>query len=363
MVAPNLFGFVEGYQAQQSIELRDAEERRRQEAEARQQTEERRRQALFDQQQQEFFAAEQLRQAERDLALQRATGAAELLQVTQPDAVAGARFNLMTNAATREAMTPVVPQVAQAGAQTLLDRALTAQTTAGTARTQSQVLADFLGTPGVTDTLRETQVNAAQTAQSRTALGRLVAEQDLLTAQDPQAQAVVRATQQIAQETKLLDLLLQQNNLGAANQLLQRRGMEIKVAPPGSGAPLLIREVGAQEWRPWEGAMALPFYRQQLANYELAAQAMERRAKAQPAGTAPVTALGLGLTPSATPTPLAGRAPAPAPALTPAPVPPPAPAPQPRLNLDPAQLAALVQYLRQQEAVAATQRYMQAMGR
>jgi hypothetical protein len=139
--------------------------------------------------------------------------------------------------------------------------------------------------------------------------------------------------------------------------------MEIKVAPPGSGAPLLIREVGSQEWRPWEGAMALPFYRQQLANYELAAQAMERRAKTQPEGAPPVTSLGLGLTPTTAPTPLAGRAPAPAPALTPAPVPPPAPAPPPRLNLDPAQLAALVQYLRQQEAVAATQRYMQAMGR
>ena len=174
-------------------------------------------------------------------------------------------------------------------------------------------------------------VDAAQGAQAKTALGRLVAQQDLATASDPQVQLLTRTAQQVAQETKLLNDLMQLGRMDAVNQMLQRQGMEAKMV----GAVPMIRPIGQGEWQPWAGAMSLPFYRNLTMNLENVAQAKERemRATAATPQANPLAALGLGAGVAATP--LAGRAPASAaPVLAPVPVTP-APAPQPRLPLNP----------------------------
>ncbi len=344
MITPNLFSFNEGYAAEQRLQLADAEERRRQEEAAR-------RQSLFEQAQAEFAANQPVRELERADRLQGLQGGIDLRQVTLPEAVAAARYAATTNDATRQAMLPVVPQVAQAGAATLLDQALAAQTRAGTARTMAGLDAGFLATPGVAQNLQETRVNTAATQATQSALARLVSEADRAFQADPQVRGLAQQATLLANETKLLDSLMQLGRMDQVNKILSQRGYEAKIEGQGANAAYYIRPVGSPTWETWTGAMSLPFYGNYVRNLENAAQAYERAmaGRARETGaqaTAPVAALGLGVG-GAAPTPLAGRAPAPAPASSAAPTV--APVPQPRLPISQQELAVLAQSMRKQE--------------
>ena len=361
MITPNLFAFNEGYAAEQRVQLADAEDQRRQEEAAR-------RQFLFEQAQAEFSANQAVRELERQARLQELQGGLDLRQITQPEALAAARYTATTNAATREAMLPVVPQVAQAGASTLLDQALAAQTRAGTARTMAGLDAGFLATPGVAQNLQETRVNTAATQANQSALARLLSESERTFQADPQVRGLAQQATLLANETKLLDGLMQLGRMDQVNQILSQRGYEAKIEGQGANAAYYIRPIGGATWETWTGAMSLPFYGNYVRNLENAAQAYERAmaGRARETGAqavAPVASLGLGVGGAAAPTPIAGRAPAAAPAAPPATAPITAPVPQPRLPINQQELALLAQAMRQQEAQAAAQRFMQLTGR
>ncbi len=363
MITPNLFAFNEGYAAEQRVQAADAEERRRQDEAAR-------RQSIFEQAQAEFAANQAVRDLERQDRLQALQGGIDLRQVTQPETVAAARYAATTNDATRQAMLPVVPQVAQAGAATLLDQALAAQARAGTARTMAGLDAGFLATPGVAQNLQETRLNTVATQANQSALARLLSESERSFQADPQVRALTQQVTMVANEAKVLNGLMQLGRMDQVNQVLRAQGYEAKVDPRGGGAPPLIRRIGTEEWVPWDGAMSLPYYRDLMMNAENYAQSLERaaaaaRARAGAAGqtASPVATLGLGVGGAAAPTPIAGRASAPA-AAPPAPAAPTvAPVPQPRLPINQQELAALAQVMRRQEAQAAAQRFLQLTGR
>lgn len=343
MITPNLFSFNEGYYAQQRSDLRDAENARAQELAAQRQT-------LFDQQQQEFAANQALRDLQRQLGERQARGNIDLFDVQQPGRVAGAQFAEAANAATRSAMAPNIQELATLGAQTLLERARTAQTQAGVGGAQAQMQARLFNDPEYVNNLVATQQANAEMGAQKSALAALLAQDEATLLGNPRTREIARTAAQLAQETKLIDSYLAADRMDAVNQILAQRGMEAKF----EGMVPMARKIGETKWEPWRTAIGLPFYSNVVRNLNTAAQAHQRDASAQNRAVAPVPNI-LGGVPT-TPTPLAGAAQQPAPA----PAAPAAPAPRPRLQATPAEIDAIMRALRQQEADAATQAYLRA---
>lgn len=330
MATLNFGSFFDGYYAEQKSQLADDANARAAEEAARAQAAADMRAQLFAQQQEQFRQEATLRELQRRAAEQQVTGGMELFAVTQPDAVDRARFGATTGAITRAAMLPIAAPVAALTADTTLTQARAAAAAGAANLGRAQVDASIFGDPAVQRDLVATGVTNAGVNRDLAAAGaegaalkRVLARDERELMADPRTREIASATVRLAQETKLLDGLMQVGRMDKVNELLQPYGMEAKM----EGAVPMTRPIGTAEWLPWAGAMSLPFYRQLAANLENAAQAHEREAAAaarakgaaggsptpQPAAPA-IAALGIPGATTGQPTPVAGRTSAPAPA-------------------------------------------------
>ena len=386
MASPNFGSFFDGYYQQQRSDVLDAEAARAAAGAAQ-------RDALFAQQQAEFAANAPLRALERASRQQTLQGGMDLFSVTNPAAVQAARFTATADAATRDAQLPMLPELAAAGAQTLRDRALATASAAGGERARTEAVAGlfqdpaFLASlvnaqrdtataaagragvqaalfsdPAYTTALTDTALNIAATQSQDSALARVLSADKTTMLADPKVRELAAMTARLSMETQALDALMTRGDMAGVNTLLRPSGMEAKM----EGAVPMVRRIGETEWRPWAGAMAMPFYKSLAANLENAAQAHEREAaaaKASAAARAPSAPATQALGIPAAPTPVAGRqapapvtAPAPAPVTAPAPtaapvpVAAPAPSPAPASPID--TLGAQLDQLGQQRAAA-----------